>query len=43
MELPQPPAVVDALLGVRSVFGDDLPDNEVFRALLTDHVARLTR
>ncbi|WP_199239682.1 MULTISPECIES: mannitol dehydrogenase family protein [Kribbella] len=39
----QPPAVVDALLGVRSVFGDDLPDNKVFRALLTDHVASLTK
>jgi fructuronate reductase len=39
----EPAAVVNALLGVEAVFGPDLSDNAVFRNLLTDHVASLTR
>lgn len=39
----EPTAIVNALLGVESVFGTDLPANPVFRDLLTDHVATLTR
>ncbi|MEV8372396.1 mannitol dehydrogenase family protein [Kribbella sp. NPDC056861] len=37
------PALVDALLGVESVFGADLPGNAVFRQLLIDQVSSLTR
>ncbi|MDX6261659.1 MAG: fructuronate reductase, partial [Kribbellaceae bacterium] len=36
-------SVVDALLGVESIFGADLRDNAVFRALLIDQVGSLTR
>jgi fructuronate reductase len=35
--------VVDALLGVESVFGEDLRENGVFRALLIDQVGSLTK
>ncbi|MDX6279427.1 MAG: fructuronate reductase, partial [Kribbellaceae bacterium] len=38
-----PAAVVDALLGVESIFGRDLRDNTVFRELLVDQVGSLTR
>ncbi|NEA36732.1 mannitol dehydrogenase family protein [Streptomyces sp. SID13031] len=38
-----PAALVDALLGVESVFGADLPANAVFRSLLVEHVGQLTR
>ena len=38
----EPAAIVNALLGVDAVFGADLPDNPVFRNLLTDQVASLT-
>jgi mannitol-1-phosphate/altronate dehydrogenase len=38
----QPRTVVDALLGVDTVFGADLRDNELFRALLVEHVAKLS-
>ncbi|TDO43325.1 fructuronate reductase [Kribbella sp. VKM Ac-2527] len=38
----QPKSVVDALLGVDTVFGADLRDNELFRALLIEHVAKLS-
>ncbi len=38
-----PEAVVDALLGVREVFGDDLPAQPVLRALLVEALADLTR
>ena len=37
----QPAAVVDALLGVESVFGADLPESKVFRDLLVEHVTVL--
>ncbi len=33
--------IVDGLLTVRQVFGDDLGANALFRALLVDHVSRL--
>ena len=36
-----PAARVDGFLGVAEVFGDDLPGNERFRSLLTDHLASL--
>jgi fructuronate reductase len=36
-----PEKVVDALLGITDVFGPDLRDSTVFRALLTDHLGRL--
>jgi fructuronate reductase len=36
-----PAAVVDALLAVREVFGDDLPDSEPFRAGLVDQLDRV--
>jgi fructuronate reductase len=36
-----PAAIVDGLLAIRQVFGDDLGANPVFRALLIDHVERL--
>lgn len=39
----QPAGLVDALLGVGKVFGPDLRDQPVFRALLVDHVAALLR
>ncbi|WP_040454734.1 mannitol dehydrogenase family protein [Kribbella catacumbae] len=39
---PGPAATVDALLGVESVFGTDLPANTVFKDLLIDHVSALT-
>jgi fructuronate reductase len=38
----QPAAVVDALLGVESVFGADLPESKVFRDLLVEQVTALT-
>jgi fructuronate reductase len=38
-----PGAVVDALLGVRQVFGDDLRDSVTFRALLVSHAEELLR
>ncbi|MEV6412452.1 mannitol dehydrogenase family protein [Kribbella sp. NPDC051718] len=38
-----PASVVDALLGVESIFGADLRDNTVFRELLIDQVGSLTR
>jgi fructuronate reductase len=38
-----PAVVVDALLGVESIFGPDLEGNQTFRALLIDHVATLTK
>ncbi|MFI5708455.1 mannitol dehydrogenase family protein [Kribbella sp. NPDC051620] len=37
-----PAAVVGALLGVESIFGEDLRDNAVFRGLLVDQVGGLT-
>jgi len=36
------PGVVGALLGVRQVFGDDLPAHDGFRSLLTEYVEALT-
>jgi fructuronate reductase len=36
-----PQAVVDALLGIDSIFGTDLRESATFRALLTDHVTAL--
>jgi fructuronate reductase len=36
-----PAVVVDRLLGVREVFDEDLESSEVFRAMLTEDVARL--
>lgn len=36
-------AVVDRLLGVRAMFGDDLPADPVVRDLLVDALGRLTR
>jgi fructuronate reductase len=38
----EPAAVVDALLGVDSIFTPDLRDSQVFRDLLIDHVSALT-
>lgn len=38
----RPADLVEALLGVEAVFGADLRDHAVFRALLVDQVARLT-
>jgi fructuronate reductase len=38
-----PQAVVDALLGVDSIFSSDLQESAAFRALLTDHVSTLSR
>lgn len=38
-----PAGIVEGLLTVRQVFGDDLGADPVFRALLVDHVARLTK
>ncbi|GAA3589280.1 mannitol dehydrogenase family protein [Kribbella ginsengisoli] len=37
-----PAAVVDALLGVESIFGADLRENSVFRELLVEQVGSLT-
>jgi fructuronate reductase len=37
-----PEQVVDALLAIEDVFGTDLRDSAVFRALLVDHLTRLT-
>ena len=39
----EPAAMVDSLLGIESVFGQDLADSNVFRELLVDHVTSLTR
>jgi fructuronate reductase len=36
-----PPQIVDALLGVRDVFPEDLAANETFRSLLIDHAESL--
>jgi fructuronate reductase len=36
-----PAAIVDGLLGVNEVFGDDLPRNETFRAELIGHLSSL--
>ena len=36
-----PTVVVDRLLGVREVFGDDLPASDVFRDLLVTHLKEL--
>lgn len=33
--------LVDGLLGIREIFGDDLPRNPAFRAVLTEHLASL--
>jgi fructuronate reductase len=33
--------VAHGLLGVRDVFGDDLPDQAVFRNLLVEHLKEL--
>jgi mannitol-1-phosphate/altronate dehydrogenase len=38
----EPAAVVDALLGVDSIFTPDLRDSAVFRELLVEHVSRLS-
>ena len=38
----EPAAVVDALLGVDSIFTPDLRDSAVFRELLVDHVSALS-
>jgi fructuronate reductase len=38
----EPAAVVDALLGVESIFTPELRDSTVFRDLLIDHVNALT-
>jgi fructuronate reductase len=38
-----PAAIVDGLLRVSEIFGDDLQRNEPFRAVLTDHLASLFR
>ncbi len=40
-EATSPQAVVDALLGIDSIFGADLRESATFRALLTDHVTAL--
>jgi fructuronate reductase len=37
----EPAAIVDALLGIRKVFDEALASDQVFRALLVDHVAAL--
>ncbi|HSR26695.1 MAG TPA: mannitol dehydrogenase family protein [Candidatus Eisenbacteria bacterium] len=37
-----PRRLVGSLLGVREVFGEDLPEREGFRAALVEHVARLS-
>lgn len=37
-----PKRLVDSLLNVEEIFGADLPEQEGFRAVLIDHVARLT-
>jgi fructuronate reductase len=39
----EPAAVADALLGLPEVFGDDLPADPRFRALVTDSLTTLTR
>jgi fructuronate reductase len=36
-----PGKLVDEMLGVREVFGDDLPADDMFRRLLTEHLASL--
>lgn len=36
-------AIVDRLLGVREVFGDDLPRNPAFASAVTEHLAELLR
>jgi fructuronate reductase len=36
-----PAQLVDGLLGVTAVFGDDLPRNEPFRAALISHLTSL--
>ena len=36
-----PPKLVDGLLGVTEIFGDDLPRSELFRRVLTQHVTAL--
>lgn len=38
-----PAQVVDALLGIGEIFSPDLRESAVFRDLLTDHLAHLTR
>jgi fructuronate reductase len=38
----EPAAVVDALLGVDSIFTPDLRDSAVFRELLVEHVSALS-
>jgi fructuronate reductase len=38
-----PAAVVDALLSVQEVFGEELPANERFRTLVTDELEALTK
>jgi fructuronate reductase len=38
-----PAATVDALLTVREVFGEDLPHDPVFRALVTEALTALAR
>jgi fructuronate reductase len=38
-----PAAVVDALLSLDEVFGEDLPTNETFRALVTEGLEALTK
>jgi fructuronate reductase len=38
-----PAAVVDALLSLEEVFGEDLPTNRTFRALVTDSLETLTK
>jgi fructuronate reductase len=40
---PDPRAKVDALLGVRAVFGDDLRQSDALRAALARHLAALDR
>jgi fructuronate reductase len=37
-----PEAVVDALLPISDIFGTDLPESDVFRGLLIEHLASLT-
>ncbi|MEV4813540.1 mannitol dehydrogenase family protein [Micromonospora avicenniae] len=37
-----PKRLVDSLLHIEEIFGADLPEQEGFRAVLIDHVARLT-
>ena len=38
-----PEKLVDGLLGVKDIFGDDLAQDRVFRDLLVDHLASLSR